>query len=167
MKFKKIVMTFFMLLGGASLFGCAATNKEEDGPNTTHYSEIYTLTLDSLMSLDDGLNHEMEYIALDVKSLTYATEEDKEFIVGHLVKYGVNVIDESIKSLEEKGMVKEHGVIDGVLLKIEKVELKSDNKIVIESSKYRSGKGAVVVETILIKKGGNWQVEKSTMIMMS
>jgi len=161
MKLKKIVMALLILVVGASLFGCTVDKEKVKKTNTTKYSEVYTLALDSLISLDETLNYEMDYIALDTKSFTNATEEDMKVIMENLKKYEVDVIEESLESLQEKKMLDEYGVLYGILLKIENVDVKSKNKIVIESSKYRSGLGAIWIETTIVKKDNVWEVEKS------
>lgn len=134
----------------------------------TKYAKIYSLTLDSYIPLDKALNREMNYIAIDSKTLTDATKEDIQYILKYFEKYDVNVIDKSFDTLIEKGMT--IGVnsndLGGILLSIDKIEKDSDEKMVIEGSKFRSGNGVIGVKTILTNNEG-WNVKESNITWIS
>ncbi len=57
--------------------------------------------------------------------------------------------------------------LDGVLLRIEKVDFKSNNEIFIEGSKYRSGIGAVGVAVQVHYKDNKWKSKEVTMTWIS
>jgi hypothetical protein len=44
-------------------------------------------------------------------------------------EYDVDIIDESIESLKEKGMVNDHGSIDGILLQVESIKFISEDEV--------------------------------------
>lgn len=155
---KKIFVLLIMLL---SMFGCEASN------DSINYDEIYIIALESFISLDEGLNSEMEYIAINSETLIDATQSEIESVTDYFKKYQVDVINESYKTLDEKGMVNEGNFIDGILLEIEIVDLVSKNKIVVEGSKYRSGLGAVGVKCVLVKEDGKWILESADITWIS
>jgi hypothetical protein len=141
-----------------------------DNDNTAEesiYSEIYIIALESFMSLDEALNHEMKYIAINNDTLIKATEADVDTVVDYFKKYAVDVINESYKTLKEKDMVIDEFYIEGVLLEIETVEFLSEDKVVVEGSKYKSGLGAIGVKAILIKEDGHWILESADITWIS
>jgi hypothetical protein len=50
--------------------------------------------------------------------------------------------------------------LDGVLLRIEKMDFKLNNNVFYEGSKYRSGLGAIGVEGTVRYKDSNWQMKE-------
>ena len=131
--------------------------------------EIYSVALDSLMKQDEALNSDMEYIAIDLSNSEEVDENDKKEILNYFKeKYKVNVMDATLEQLEEKGLYNpEIMLLDGVLLKIEKVDFKFNNKILIEGSKYRSGLGAIGVEVKVHYKDNKWKAKEVKMTWIS
>ncbi|ABN53770.1 MAG TPA: hypothetical protein DEF39_00680 [Hungateiclostridium thermocellum] len=119
------------------------------------------------MPIDEGLNDDMKYIAIDTHTLENATNADKKTVLEYFKKYDVEIMDESFESLKEKGMVKDLNSLDGLLLRIEKVDKISDNEIIIECSKFRSGLGAVGVKCVLKKENNKWIIDSSQMSWIS
>jgi hypothetical protein len=109
----------------------------------------------------------MEYIAINSQTLSNASDEDIIKIKDYFIKYEVEIIDESFNTLSEKGMVKKGNYIEGLLLEITDVNIISDNKVIIEGSKFRSGLGAVGVKSTVIKSNGEWQLESADMTWIS
>lgn len=137
-------------------------NKEKAINPKDRLEDVYNAALDSFMNLDQGLNSDMKYIAIDTKSLKGINEENKKAIIEHFKKYNVEVMDASIDDLKEKGLFnKETLSLQGILLSVSKFEKKSDAKIIIEGSKYRSGLGAIGVKCTVVYKDGLWKVESS------
>ena len=66
-------------------------------------------------------------------------------------------MDATLEELTEKGLYNtDTFVLDGVLLRINKVDFKGNN-IFFEGSKYRAGDGAVGVEVIVHYKDTKWK----------
>lgn len=129
---------------------------------------IYSMALDSFMSLDSGLNSNMKYIAINTKTLKESTEEDKKKILDHLKKYNVEVIDASFEDLKEKGLFdSETHSLEGVLLEIDSLKITFNKEVIIEGSKYRSRLGAIDAECRIIYKNGAWKVKKSEITAIS
>ncbi|WP_274307446.1 peptide ABC transporter substrate-binding protein [Solibacillus daqui] len=124
-----------------------------------HLGEIYSIALDSIMEQDEALSSDMEYIAIDMSNFEEINESDKEEILSYFKeKYKVEVMDATLEQLKEKGLFNtDTFVLDGVLLRIEKVEYKVNNNIFFEGSKYRSGDGGVGVEVIVYYKDNKWK----------
>lgn len=158
MNIKKTIILMLILII-SSTAGCS--NSENVNEEVSIYSDIYMIVLDSLMTSDKGLNNNMQYIAVNTQTLDYATDNDIVIIMEYLNKYEVNVIDESYKLLEEKGMVKEGNYLEGVLLEVENVKKVSDNKIIVEGFKFKSGKGAVGVKSTVVKRNDKWILENT------
>ncbi|GAA0182571.1 hypothetical protein SH2C18_49260 [Clostridium sediminicola] len=135
--------------------------------NKTKLSDIYTIAMDSFIPLDDGLNGDMKYIAINTQTLTDASEADKKYILKYFEKYNVEVIDETFDTLKEKGMVKDGNYIEGILLSIDDINFISDNEVEIEGTKFRSGKGAIGVKSVIKNKNGEWELQKADMTWIS
>jgi hypothetical protein len=130
-----------------------------------HLGEIYSIALDSIMEQDEALNSDMEYIAIDMINFEEVDESDKEEILSFFKeKYKVEVMDATLEQLKEKGLYNPNTMrLDGVLLRIEKVDFKFNNEIFFEGSKYRSGLGAVGVEVKVHYKDNKWKSKEVKM----
>jgi len=134
-----------------------------------HLGEIYSVALDSIMEQDEALSSDMEYIAIDMSNFEDADESDKEEILSYFKeKYKVEVMDTTLEQLKEKGLYNSDTMgLDGVLLRIEKVDFKSNNRIFFEGSKYCSGLGAVGVEVKVHYKDNKWESKEVKMTWIS
>ncbi|WP_053372541.1 hypothetical protein [Paenibacillus sp. FJAT-27812] len=129
--------------------------------STKDMGELYSLALDAYMPIDNGLNGDMKYIAIDMSNFKDLDETDKEQILAHFDKYNVEVMEATYEQLEAKGLLDpETLVLNGVLLRVEKTEI-SNKQIVVEGSKYRAGDRAIGTKVIVENKNGKWQVTKA------
>lgn len=128
-----------------------------------HLEEIYTLALDSIMEKDKALNSDMEFIAIDMSNFDGINEEQEKAILNYFKdKYKVEVMNATMDKLEEKGYYKPDTMaLEGVLLRIEKVDFKFNNNVLFEGSKFKSGTGAIGVESTIHYKNGEWQIKES------
>lgn len=135
-----------------------------------HIGEIYSIALDSIMEKDEALSSDIEFIAIDMSNFDELNEQelnvqDKEEIISYFEeKYIVKVMDASYEYLKEKGLYNPDSmVLNGVLLRIEKVDFLSNdtNDIIFQGSKYRAGDGAVTVKGIVYFKNGKWIIKDS------
>ena len=145
----------------------ACTTEPVQEHESGFYDQIYSVALDAIMPVEDSLNQNMAYIAIDTDTLVDATDEDIANIINYLSKYNVEVIEASFDTLESKDMVKDGNALEGVLLKISSVKIISEDKIEITGSKYRSGIAAVGVKCELINAAGEWIIGSSEIIWMS
>lgn len=123
--------------------------------------EIYNVALESLMELDKGLNGGMEYIAIDMSNLDLSDNDRAEIMDFLKNKYNVDVKSATYEELKEQGLYNpENMVLDGVLLKIEKVDFKDNNDVQFELSKYRAPLGAIGLEVVVHYKDGKWQIKE-------
>lgn len=112
------------------------------------------------MEKDEELSSEMKFIAIDMSNFDDGlSEKDKEeIIIFFKDKYKVDVMDATFDDLKEKGFYDpDKMALDGVLLRIEKIDFKFNNNVFFEGSKYRSGLGAIGVEGTVHYKDGTWQ----------
>lgn len=128
-----------------------------------HLGEIFILALDSMMEKDKALNSDMEFIAIDMSNFEEVNEEQKKAIVNYFKdKYNVEVMNATMDELKEKGYYNPDTMaLEGVLLRIEKVVVKFNNNVLLEGSKFKSGLGAIGVESTIHYKNGEWQIKKS------
>lgn len=154
MKIRHISILFILL------FFLVACNNDVNSKE--HLGEIYSVALGSIMEKDEALSRNMEYIAIDMSNFEELNEQDKRKILTYFEeKFAVDVMDASYEELQEKGLFNpDTKVLDGVLLRIEKVDFVS-NDFIFDGSKYRAGDGAVGVKGIVHFKNGNWQIKES------
>lgn len=121
------------------------------------------------MKKDKALNNDMEFIAIDMRNFDGVNEEQKKTILNYFQdKYKVEVMEATMDELKEKGYYNpEILALDGVLLRIEKVDFKFNNNVLFEGSKFKSGKGAIGVESTVHYKNGEWQIKESKEIWVS
>ncbi|MGM0830352.1 MAG: peptide ABC transporter substrate-binding protein [Bacillota bacterium] len=155
MKFRFIPMPFVLTI---LLTACNNGENPKD-----HLGEIYTLALDSIMEKDKALNIDMEFIAVDMSNFDGINEEQEKAILNYFKdKYKVEVMNATMDELEEKGYYNPDTLaLDGVLLRIEKVDYKFNNNVLFEGSKFKSGKGAIGVESTIYYENGEWQIKES------
>lgn len=110
-----------------------------------HLGEIYRVALGSIMEKDEALSNNIEYIAIDMSNFEELNEQDKKEILAYFEeKFSIEVMDATYEELQEKGLYNtDTKVLDGVLLRIEKVDFVS-NEFVFDGSKYRAGGKSVV-----------------------
>lgn len=154
MKFRFFSILFIMLF----LLSACNTGLEPK----EHLGEIYTVALDSIMEQDEALSSEMKYIAIDMSNFDDVDEDSKKEILSYFKeKYKVDVMDATFEQLKEKGLYNQDTLsLDGVLLRVEKVEFKVNDNIFFEGSKYRSGLGAVGVEVTVHHKDNKWKAKE-------
>jgi hypothetical protein len=117
------------------LFFLVACNNDVNSKE--HLGEIYSVALGSIMEKDEALSLNMEYIAIDMSNFEELNEKDKRKILTYFEeKFAVDVMDASYEELQEKGLLNpDSKVLDGVLLRIEKVDFVS-NDFIFDGSKF-------------------------------
>ena len=113
------------------------------------------------------INGIYKYIAINTKTLENATQRNIDYIFNWFVKYNNDIIDESFESLEEKGMVKEFNSLEGLLLEVISIKEISEEEVIIELSKFRSGIGAIGMRYTLIQNDSTWEVKEKGMMWIS
>ena len=106
---------------------------------------FYTEKLLELFKEDEGLNHEIQRISLDltgVQNLTDAEKTAVEYILW--CKSGVEVFAETMAELKEQGFLGEDGMYyeTGILLTMEDTALENGS-FLLSAMKWRSGLGAI------------------------
>lgn len=159
-------LKYFIILFVISIFLSACNTGIEP---KEHLGEIYSVALDSIMEQDEALSSDMEYIAIDMSNFDEVDESSKEEIFSYFKeKYKVDVMDATFEQLKEKGLYNPDTMaLDGVLLRIDKVDFKFNNNIFFEGSKYRSGLGAVGVEVTVHYKDNTWKSKEAKMTWIS
>lgn len=133
----------------------------------SEYTSIYIQVFESYFDIDPALHEEMEYLAIDMDSLTNTTDDDKKVIAAHFAdKLNIEIIDMSFDELNEQGFVGEMNQIDGLLLYINNLDV-TKNTITVEGTKFKSGLGANFIKSILKKDGNKWVLESSDVWAMA
>lgn len=163
MKVKHISILFVLSLLLSACNTNTATEPEE------RLGEIYSVALDSIMELDEGLNGEMEYIAIDMSNFEGLDEYGKKEIFSYFEeKYNVEVMDATLDQLKEKGLFHEDTMsLDGVLLSIDKFVVLSNNTVPFEGSKYRSALGGIGVKGIVHYNDDQWEIKEANITSIS
>lgn len=161
MKFKQLII---LLLVSLLLSACNTSPEPKE-----YLDEIYRVALDSIMEQDAALNSDMEFIAIDMSHFDGVDEKDKKETLHYFKEtYKVDVMDATFEQLKEMGLYNPDTMaLDGVLLRIEKVDFTSNHTIFFEGSKYRSGLGAVGVEVTVHYKDNKWKSKEAKMTWIS
>lgn len=155
MHVKRIAMLFVISF---FLVACSEGTKSKE-----NLGEIVRIALNSIMEMDQALNHDITFIAIDMRSFSDLDDQDKADIVTDFKeKYNMEVMEATFEELEEKGLYNlDTLALDGVLLSIEKITYKSSKTIILDGVKFRSGKGAIGVECTVHYVDGNWKIKES------
>lgn len=160
---KKIVVTIVIVL----MLTACERNMNDSEPFISEYARVYCVAFDELMNVDEGLNDEAEYIAINFSTLQNISDEDERYISDYMLKHNDEILDESFSSLEEKGMVKEFNYIEGLLIEVIDVSRQSDTSYEVEVSKFRSGIGAVGMRYTIEYIDEEWTIIQSTFMWIS
>ena len=152
--------------------------KEED-KKITKYVQMYLDLIDDIMETDSGLNHNIEFISIDVKSLDKEymdpeikgttrvfdiSDEDEQIILDYMKKYHDNIKSNNFDELKEQGEFDEENlVLNGVLIYVSNIEIVSEDNFLISMVKYRSGLGAVFPEYSVKYIDGEWEINVVSM----
>lgn len=150
MRFSKLFMGLILciLLTAA----CSSTNPSKN------MGELYSLALDAFMPIEEGLNSNMKFIAIDMSNLKSINEKDKKLILEYFNKYHVEIKEATFEQLKDCGVYDPNTkVLNGILLSIEKTEI-SKNQIVIEGTKFRGGDGSIGILVTIEFINGIWQI---------
>ena len=135
--------------------------------NQTKWAEIYQITLNSYLERDTALNHNIEFIAIDLSTLEYANDIDKNIIITWFELNYVPVKNNNLDGLKAEGLFDGMYIHDGVFMRINNV-IENNREIIIEGMKYRSGLGANWFKTIWrINNNGIWEYKETVMTMIS
>ncbi|MDL4839450.1 peptide ABC transporter substrate-binding protein [Aquibacillus rhizosphaerae] len=152
------ITTLFLFI----VLGC---NSKTINPKE-HLEEIYSVTLNSIMEKDKGLDDDIEFLAIDMSNFDELnaqplTVEEQEGIIGFFEEnYKIEVMNASFEDLMEKGLYNSKTmVLNGVLLEIEKVDFVNDTEFLFEGSKTRVGNGAIGVKGIVHLIDGKWIIK--------
>ena len=145
------------------LSACSSVEPKE------HMDEVYIAALEALMEEDSVSNEDISFIAIDMSNFKDLDEDEQNEILNFFKEtYQVDVLDATFEQLKEMGRYNEEDhSLYGVLLKIEEVEFKFNNKVFFKGSKYRSPKGAIGVEGKVYYKNDEWKTKDVEVVWIS
>lgn len=131
---------------------------------------LYTRLIENLITEDNALNpNEDEFIAIDFTNFKTVKgevlpQEDKDAIVSFLGNYHKNIKVATLKELETQGYFdSENLILDGILISVSKIDIKSEKNVIVDMTKYRSGLGAIFPTYDAKYKNGQWTYEITSM----
>lgn len=132
--------------------------------NLSKLTQLYITLIDDVIENHDvALNHNMEYVAIDINGFTNLNEKEKQDVINHLYKYSENVYVGNYEYLKEQGLAQENAdnfpALKGILIGSSNTEKINDDKYVVNISKYRTGLGAIFPEYEATYKEGKWSFE--------
>lgn len=160
MKFKWLSI---LLVLSIVLSACSSVEPKE------HMDEVYIAALDALMEEDSVSNEDISFIAIDMSNFKNLDEDEQNEILNFFKEtYQVDVMDATFEQLKEMGLYNEEDhSLYGVLLKVEEVKFKFNNKVFFKASKFRSGKGAIGVEGKVYYKNDEWKTKDVEIVRIS
>ncbi|CAG7617875.1 S-layer homology domain-containing protein [Paenibacillus allorhizosphaerae] len=126
---------------------------------------FFIRVFDKLMSLDSALNGNMKFISIYVKNVQNDwTEEERTQLAAYVEqKYGVELLYYSHEQLVSHQWINEQTKsLQGILLQIEKIRIDESGTVAtVAGAKYRSPKGAVGTEQLILKRENNdWAIHE-------
>ena len=132
-----------------------------------HLISGYISLIDTIYSMDSGLNNDISLIVIDTTKWVDITEDDKKIVLTTISEmYGKEVFDETYDGLVEAGLIDEEELtfIEGILIEI--TEMNNDKEkqtITCALKKWRSGIGAIGADAVAEFDGSEWTVETDNM----
>ena len=154
---KKTVIILLMALSIVLLCACDAPDIAEP---PEQQEGAYFAVFEKLYEVDPGLNGDIEYIAFD---LTDVKLEDTSLLIGLFQEFcdnnGYSLLLDDFEGLNEKGYIQDLYFPNGILIAFKDNELTEDT-LVIEARKWRSGRGAIGAEYTVKLEDSTWNITK-------
>lgn len=158
-----IVITYDGLIRESYPAQITASKVEKVGRN--NLLDGYLALIDDIYREDEGLNSEIDTIALDTTNWIQVTKVNKEMIFAKVKEaYGYEVIEGTFDELAEQGLIDKEKMYfpKGILIQITGMEY--DNRketILCGINKWRSGLGAIGAGKVTaVLKDGVWKITK-------
>jgi hypothetical protein len=154
---RKLLIFGLCLMLGIYFSGCSRHR------NITEWAEIYKITLNSYLEEDTALNEDIDFIAIDLATLKFTNDSDKNAVVEWFEMQYVPIKNTDLDGLKEEGLFDGMYIPNGVFLTINDVTEKN-KEIIISGMKYRSALGANGFKTIWrINNNGIWEFVETVM----
>lgn len=137
-------------------------NKDTSSVQEQDLSKAFSLSLNTLLSLDHGWDKNMEFISIDFKDIEKEFGNNLPVIVENLKNHNVSVKQLSFDELEDQGLANEKGVLTGVLLIIDEANLTADNIFTVKGTVSKSAKQSVSATIELQQNDEVWEVLQTT-----
>ncbi|MDR2939869.1 MAG: hypothetical protein LBV08_06040 [Clostridiales bacterium] len=163
MRIKLLFLACFLFTGLLCSCGTKSntpidSNAASTPTNNISQSNPYFVLFEQIFADDPGLNTDIKYIAVD---LAGAMQEDSteflELMKAFCEDSGYTLLEDNVKGLEEKGLIKDSFFEEGVVISFEDTSL-TEKKLVTNASKWRSGLGAIGGAYTLTNQSGVWSI---------
>lgn len=146
----------------------APLKQEEKEIELTDKSKAYSLLFNAVYDIDTGLNSDIKYISFVTSTFENFSEDDKASFFKYIEnKYNVEVLEKDFEQLKDEGYIKDLYFKEGILFKIDEYYENNDNVISVSAEKWRSGLGAIWVDTKVVKENNEWILSKADMTAIS
>lgn len=152
-----LCLTFVFLVAGCSQQNGEISPTPEPTPVQTQ-AQGYWAVFEELYGEDEALNSEIQYLAID---LSKSKLEDKQPLTDLFEEFcsqnGLTLLLDNIEGLTEKGLIEDLYFKDGIVISFEDQKL-TEEKLVTEASKWRSGLGAIGATFTVENQDGVWKI---------
>ena len=152
-----LCLTFVFLAAGCSQQNGEISPTPEPTPVQTQ-AQGYWAVFEELYGEDEALNSEIQYLAIDRSK---SKLEDKQPLTDLFEEFcsqnGLTLLLDNIEGLTEKGLIEDLYFKDGIVISFEDQKL-TEEKLVTEASKWRSGLGAIGATFTVENQDGVWKI---------
>ncbi len=140
-----------------------ASNEEADGGGAALAQGIslvgaYVAAFETYLAQDPELAAGVEFIAIDCSTLQSLSDQEKQEVLSHFAKPGLQVMDASMDTLIQRGLATPSSIPSGLLFWVASVQVLSPNSVAIEGSEFRGGTGAVGARCVAAHQNGVWAI---------
>ena len=139
---------------------CSTQAPTSEGSDAAQ-AEAYFLIFQEMFPSDSALNHEIKYIALDLSEARLETPDSFTRLMEEFcAESEYTLLLDTIDGLTEKGYIKDLYFEEGIVISFKDRKL-TDNQLITEAMKWRSGLGAIGAAYTAEKKNGAWEITKT------
>jgi len=150
---------FGLFIGICLLLGTAlCVNSCNINHSSEELAKAYFTLFEYLYETDPALNHDSNYIALDLTNVKLTnTAPLIELIQKFCDSNGYILLQNNFEELVEKGYIKNLYFENGFLISFNDINI-NENTLVTSARKWRSGTGAIGADYTVKKKGKIWEI---------
>jgi|GEM_PF-2148285 len=140
--------------------GNQVSSQISENDNATQ-ADAYFLIFQNLYESDSALNSDIKYIAVDLSEMQFETPDAFTRLMDDFcTTSGFTLLLDNVDGLAEKGYIKESYFEEGILISFRDTEL-TDNKLITEAMKWRSGLGAIGATFTVEKMNDTWEITET------
>ena len=158
------------LLGAVCLIAiaCAMSCSRSEGAGLAKdQADAYFLVFEDIFELDDELNSDIEFIAIDTNDMKISdTKQLITLLQGFCDSHGFTLLQDDFDGLVDKKYIENQYFKEGILVKFNDSALGQDS-LETMASKWRSALGMIGAEYKVEKADGKWEITNTFIRMKS